>query len=951
MAVVPRTIVATEYDTPLPEDLDSNVFSFVARSAFGLWKRNVTDVPACGIEELTASTATATSAGSFLQSEAHGPLAPAAPQRLAFAPASTPATVAWKLKNHAVVTKLELELFVAGRQAPIWRCVMAWDAGACPQDGTLALSGSLATNAPPTVAGAKTVTVTASASSTDFPSDQLNASKGPYKLRLSIPQLDTITRSPPARFVYLDVTPNVVTPHLEAEYLVALLDRKLDAHHKASGDAPVVSPTRIEVALTQDRPDILKYTKGGKLTRSNANVSVYTDEACTTELAFTGNDAALTHDQLTQSTRLSLYLRGKTAGRFDLTLTLDPEPDGRIVLDQPAKLEMGVVTLALDVHKYDVAGKPPTLKAMTDAQRVGASRFVHAQDGENNHGRAKLVLRKLVASEWPPGCEAYKLRLVETTTTGAVEVFDAETGGAKKTFPLAEHTQADVAAAEKVLWLEGKTETDALRDVRLDLGLDRDAGGLAKVEKRNGDVATFTVVKIEKVAPKDQFDAPTTAYTGDTLKVFTNLKADPDGRKITLKAKLTKALKDVRLGFSLLPEKNNGKAANGGIDLPSTWAYDGIADAVKHTPKDGDAARAGFIVATDDQGAAEKEVTLSRFGGDIFWGAAWIDDDPLLADFVDGDTVKGKRKPVSTKKLHVWRKIWFQMTYAQGFAPPVPAAAVAAYEKVKTEFVQAAAGPVLYDASATPAGTWYPEWMVKDGGGTQDVSVVGAHNKAHFFNMLATAADEPCKAHLVICEHQWDPKVSSLKTVDITSNPSAEIKLNLHILKPTLKNVPLVIEAKYLVPPSTWVDLTDADILVESTRTDRNAVKVQLPSTAPVPTTSAPVKVKLKLHAGDDFLGESVGTKILIVYDSADVPDYNDTITHEVGHAIHQTGESTPVAGIPAHPNAVNASNQGTHCQYGNKKCVMYDDGPNATAIHEYCEVCHPYLLVEDMKL
>jgi hypothetical protein len=951
MPVVPRKIVATEFDDPLPEDLNSNIFLSVGRSAFGLWKRNVTNVPACGVEELSASNGTAATTASFTQSDVHGELAPDAAQRVSFTPGVVAANVTWKMKGHAQVTKLELELFVAGKQAPLWKCAIAYDGGQCPESTTIALNGSLATDAPPVVAGAKTVTVTSVATTVDFPGGQLTQAKGPYKLRLSIPQSDTLTRAPPARFVYLDVVANVVTPHLEAEYLVAILDRKLGDHHKASGDAPVLSPTRIEVALTQDRPEIHKYTKGGKLTRSNANVSVYTDEACTTELAFSGNDAALTHDQLTQSPRLSLYLRGKTAGRFDLTLTLDPETDPRIVLDAPAKREMGVVTLALDVYRYDVAGKPPTLKAMSDADRVGESRIVHAQDSENNHGRAKLVLRKLVAAEWPPGCGAYKLRLVATSTTGAVEVFDAETDGAKKTLPLAEHTQADVVAAEKVLWLEGKTETDALRDVRLDLGLDRDAGGIAKVEKRNGDVATFTVVKIEKVAPSDQFDTPSTEYTGDTHKVYVNLKNDPDGRKLTLKAKLTKALAGIRLGFSLLPEKGNGKAANYGADLPGTWVYNSIADTVKHAPKDGDAARKDFIVATNDQGVAEKEVTLSRFGGDVFWGAAWIDDDPLLADFVDGDTVKGKRKPVSSKKLHVWRKIWFQMTYAQGFNPPVPDAAIAAYKKVKAEFVQAAAGPVRYDASATPPGTWYPEWMVKQGGGNQNVSVVGDHNKAHFFGMLATVADEPCKAHLVICEHQWDPNTTALKTVDITTNPSAEIVFSKHVLKPTLKNVPLVIEAKYLVPPSTWVDLTDADILVENTRTSINAVKVKLPDTAPVPTATAPVKVKIKLHAGDDFLGESVGTRILIVYNSADVPDYNDTVTHEVGHAIHQTGESTPVAGIPPHPNAVNASNQGTHCRNGNKKCVMYDSGPQATAIHEYCEVCHPYLIVENMKL
>ena len=41
MPVVPRKIVATDFDTPLAEDLKGNIFLAVARSAYGLWKRKI----------------------------------------------------------------------------------------------------------------------------------------------------------------------------------------------------------------------------------------------------------------------------------------------------------------------------------------------------------------------------------------------------------------------------------------------------------------------------------------------------------------------------------------------------------------------------------------------------------------------------------------------------------------------------------------------------------------------------------------------------------------------------------------------------------------------------------------------------------------------------------------------------------------------------------------------
>ena len=73
------------------------------------------------------------------------------------------------------------------------------------------------------------------------------------------------------------------------------------------------------------------------------------------------------------------------------------------------------------------------------------------------------------------------------------------------------------------------------------------------------------------------------------------------------------------------------------------------------------------------------------------------------------------------------------------------------------------------------------------------------------------------------------------------------------------------------------------------------------------------------------------------------------TIVHEAGHGFKQCIRAGDVpAGLPAHGNQYESA--GSHCNTPVKKCLMYESGPQRTAIHRFCDVCHPYVVVQDMS-
>ena len=145
-------------------------------------------------------------------------------------------------------------------------------------------------------------------------------------------------------------------------------------------------------------------------------------------------------------------------------------------------------------------------------------------------------------------------------------------------------------------------------------------------------------------------------------------------------------------------------------------------------------------------------------------------------------------------------------------------------------------------------------------------------------------------------------------------------------------------------------------------RAHNRQIAVKVPAINPAPTAADPVFIVAKCWSPwGPYLGESLGKHSLILFDPKDVTDFNDTVAHEIGHRFNQTPEPGKQPGapqIPDHPNQADRK-QGNHCQVNDGvdagsgktkyKCIMYDFGPLRWGLHEFCEVCHPYLLVEDL--
>ena len=389
--------------------------------------------------------------------------------------------------------------------------------------------------------------------------------------------------------------------------------------------------------------------------------------------------------------------------------------------------------------------------------------------------------------------------------------------------------------------------------------------------------------------------------------------------------------------------------------MPDTWKWKDISADYKQKDKKDRKHVLHIKAVTDVNGMASCEVELSRFGGDVFTPAAYIQQDAHLAKYVEGEAKLEDRKPVFAKKaIKVWRKFWYQMTQPKNFGAPQPRAAESAYSHVKADMLFD--NQVEFDEASAPPRTYYEKYIIEGGSDTTKVAVVGSHNKDAFKTLLVNNASAPIKNHLIVCGYQYDedPKPTKRGFASIISMPASR-KVTIHMGKPVfdppLQGGNMVVEAFWVQGGSTTKNpIFIGDISIPKPRAWIDQVEISLP-TGLKPSTTKPITVYVRcLAAKGPFLGESMGQHSLIVYDSNDKIDFYDTVTHEIGHSFNQTPKpDLQPATTPQHPFWFD-NGQGVHCNNGNKKCVMYEDGPNATAIHKYCEVCHPYLLVEDMS-
>ncbi len=294
-------------------------------------------------------------------------------------------------------------------------------------------------------------------------------------------------------------------------------------------------------------------------------------------------------------------------------------------------------------------------------------RLLHVRNGKH-HGRARLIVKKLVADQWPAGSDDYDI--VVGNEGGALTLFDQEEDGTEKPLPHKLKVK-DLKVKDLEFWLEGKTESASVRDAVLDLGLDRDPGGLAKQPKRNGDWGRLTVVKIDKVElvvavpvgkPKVWDAARQRYYINTEAGAAGRTLGDKAGeREVKVVATLSKPIADVPLHFMLAPHPDNAAPAG----LPASWKPETLKLDMRRLDRKDRKALMNFSARTGANGKVEmKKLVLSAFGGDRFTPAVYLEQDPHLAKYVPDHADLGQRLPaLGDKTLQVWKHFHYRIVY------------------------------------------------------------------------------------------------------------------------------------------------------------------------------------------------------------------------------------------------------------------------------------------------
>lgn len=767
-----------------------------------------------------------------------------------------------------------------------------------------------------------------------------------------------------------------VTAEIKAEYDAIPLNLELEKLQPASATPVPQKPIKLELGFNQ-KPKTPPVKAKLSISGPGA-VTLFRDEAM--KLPFT--PGPIPASDFAGGKKLELFMLGKTAGKLELTLETQPTAGATISGTTSAKLALGVFALRLRVHVQDAAAlatlkvnpnvapisnyhtalknlKLPAQKALSNKSKIHFGRVVHEQAGAS-HGRARLLIKKIDPSHLPAGVDDYFAVIDTTHLSGALAIFDVEFDGAAKTLPL-KIPFSKLTTADQELFVEGTTKTKKLRDARVDVGIDRPARGLAHTPKRHVDWGAFSVVKINKV---DVLHTPApgkpTAWDPAKQRFTINFDSDNKGRKLELTADLGAGVRGVKVHFALIPHADNQKAANWGVNLPSTWPFETISQTLKHEDRKAVDDFLHFSAVTDASGKAKVEVTLSRFGGDKFLPAVYIAQDAHLAKFIHRHADLSKRKPVfAAFEIAVHREFFYQLSKPTGHPAPQPTLAEAAYTDVKASMTLA--GTVNYTPATAPPSTFYPEFQMVGGNSATPKAVVGDHNKATLASSLFVAnTRQPVKAHAVICDFQYDTDTPANGSRTLTAPPAGgtvQVVMNKPVFDPPLQGGALVVSATFQVGSGPRVTIPAANVSIVAPRANDREVTVTLPATAPAPSAAKPIRVRLRCQGADGpFLGESFGNgQVLVVFDPTQVPDYNDTIAHEFGHAFGQAHgishpSSTAVPPPPTIPLHPNSTNTGAGCHCGNTACLMFASGPQAAATHKWDQDCHPYLLVEDLS-
>lgn len=541
---------------------------------------------------------------------------------------------------------------------------------------------------------------------------------------------------------------------------------------------------------------------------------------------------------------------------------------------------------------------------------------------------------------------------------------------------------------------------------------------VVEVVTRAGNEGTVVGATPESKEKKKLVDR--TATSG-VYKQFINLDKDIEGadkrhpefgRYIELKARVEwedgkkkdLADKEVHWSFDIVKGKDRNKYLKTGL-TDIVEKENGYFENGKGPKKD------TFVSTTDDKGWTNKVVKffLSQYGGDKF---------TATAQAAEENKGKPSGKKIETGEYVVWKEFWYQMTYDKGFVPPKPEGSITSYRNVCTDMMESNKETFSKKDVKKPDNTYYPEYMVKAQGAERLVAVIGKHNEKEFQDKLKKVPGEPVKAHLMVCEYQWDPKDSTgFKLFEVKSNPSRELTIplgrsNYGLVKPALEGDLVLAGSKWQVPKPGFFakigagfmrlfskigiakkrislaksdNLNDNCIKITKNRKDINCFRVEFPGYTQG-TLKYNAMVKINLNYGAGYLGDSKGYQITTVYREGGSKGFANTVTHEIGHAFWQVPwdpDSDYVKNHPAwfpaskfnlpdsmakHPNQYDNTRggSGSHCHTGatdrtdingyghywyNGTCVMYHAGDsNAASNIEFCDVCKPYLKLQDMQ-
>jgi hypothetical protein len=434
----------------------------------------------------------------------------------------------------------------------------------------------------------------------------------------------------------------------------------------------------------------------------------------------------------------------------------------------------------------------------------------------------------------------------------------------------------------------------------------------------------------------------------DPHKQFVNLLSNgsDNGNELKVEVSVKNASDNLPVFWRLSAHSDNSKRSDKTIGLkdPATGSSSNVNSGVAK-------------ISTKTKGeTAEAVVCCGVAGGDSFDLEVGLQDDVWLSKI----------------KIENWRKLWYQVTRPDTLSVPALSYAITAYKKVFIELIQA--DGKQFSKSTVPDRTYYKEWMLQKGGSDNNVAVIGSHNKEHFFNYYVPEKDKPVKAHLVICQHQWDEgDITRPLVIIMSNNISDPISTFKTIFSPPLAGNLVLAGMWSSNAPSGHPDygkrghIVDENIIVEKNRPSLQHIRIKLPEGVISPDKINTVTVKLILRGvNGPYLGESSGNNMLIVYDPKNVRDFNNTISHEIGHAVNQTplpGKQAP--SLPNHPRQYTGHGGiGSHCntakgqiagklniekEYSSGICVMFHAGDDS-CINEFCNICASYVKATDIS-